>query len=79
VKVLPEVVATEREPASDGHTLIYEREAYTKLKISESTIKRMRKNGEILFEKIGPAKKLVRLLCQKRRKQNATTRQSAGD
>ena len=55
-----EAVPVAQPSALPSDTLIDEKEAYTRLKISESTIKRMRKSGELPFERIGPGKKLVR-------------------
>jgi excisionase family DNA binding protein len=56
----PRAVTAALPPALPGDTLIKEKRACQLLEISESTIKRMRKNNEIPFERVGPGKKLVR-------------------
>ncbi len=53
-------VAASPAPPPAGDKLINEREAMRLLNISESTIKRMRKDSALPFVKIGVGKKLVR-------------------
>jgi len=60
VEMVPVVGLPAQPPALLSDTLIDEKDACSRLKISESTIKRMRKSGELPFERVGPGKKLVR-------------------